>query len=100
MGYAFKTVLGRLVASEIEVEKDFILKILYNSHYDFWDTDDTPMSLDLLSQSLGKGQKRTKDICEILIKENLVEKMPVPFGSFYKIAPMGIEFVEKAKSQI
>lgn len=97
MGY-LETVLGRRVSAEIDAQKDMILKVLYESYYNFFNTKDppTPMSLRLLAQSIGLDKKRTRDICTLLIEEKLIDSMPPPYEKFYHITPRGIEFVEKA----
>jgi len=92
-----ETVLGRRVTHEIDAEKDMILKALYESYHNFFNTKDppTPMSLRLLAQSIGLTKDRTKVVCKLLIKKSLLKSMPPPYDEFYHITPEGIEFVEK-----
>lgn len=92
-----ETVLGRRVRHEIDVEKDMILKVLYETYFSFFETKDppTPMSLRLLAQSIGHDKRRTRVVCNLLKKEGLIRPLPPPYEEFYHITDEGIELVEK-----
>jgi len=95
MAYYYRTPLGRLVQSELELHAHYVLKALYDSHYALFGDPDIPMSLRLLSEAVGLSHRLTRDACDLFISRGLVRKSEVP-GDFYFITPEGIVYVEQS----
>lgn len=95
MAYYYRTPIGRLVQSELELHAHYVLKALYDVHYSLFGDPEVPMSLRLLSESVDLPARRIKDACKYLIEKKLISKINVP-GDFYLITPTGIEYVEES----
>jgi predicted transcriptional regulator len=107
MAYYLKTPIGRDLPIGLDLnnphpaalrayQRDSILKALYDDHYAIFSDGETPTSLRLLAEGVGMDQRRTRDICDVLSSEGLVEQIPIGAQRYYKITSRGIEFVETA----
>jgi len=83
-----------MVINNFETDENRILKILYDTHYNIYNEEEIPTSLRLLSRAAGLDEKRTRDICENLSNENLIDKVKVGDLFYYKINSFGIKVIE------
>jgi predicted transcriptional regulator len=79
----------------MEFEKDAALYQLYQFHYNVFNPKDVPMNLKKLSHAIRLSEKRTKDVCELLEKEDHIKKILLPHAVFYRITAKGVKFIEK-----
>ena len=93
------THIGRQVDNWWEYDKDLILKILYDTHRDFF-ADNLPLRFERIVERADLDSQKVKDICEKLVNENFISKEEIGENIFYKITPEGIEFVEKQMSKV
>lgn len=82
--------------SSFEMQQWNVLKYLYDTHYELFNTDDTPVSLRILSQDLAIGKRRTLDILKSLKDDDKIELFDGRDIDkiFARITPKGIKAVE------
>jgi len=76
-------------------QRNEVLKVLYDLHNNIFNADDVPSSLRLLSQDTGIKERRLKDICGLLEKEELIQIIRIGEKMYTRIKPRGVEKVEK-----
>lgn len=85
-----------LVAKKAQ-EKE-ILSHLYQFYYHILNPARVPMSLEQLRRAVGLSARRIKNICDILIEDELIERIVVigfPDAVFYRITDKGRRHVKK-----
>ena len=89
------TALKRDVSNMWDVEKDKVLRYLYDAHENALNYDDTPILTVRIADDVDVAVRDTTDILRRLAQENLVEVIEAA-GTFYRISPAGVEYVERA----
>ena len=89
-----KSVLEREVDNSWDLNKDRILRYLYDLHENPFNYDDTPTQAVRLGDELQLSTRDANNILRLLVGEGLVEEINAA-GTFYRISPKGIETVER-----
>jgi len=78
-----------------QVQESAVLKYLYDIHYQVFNTDDTPVSLRIISKDMAMDKQRTLDILKSLEAEDKIELVGRDINdTFTRIIPKGIKAVE------
>lgn len=78
-----------------EKEEWAVLNYLYDIHYELFNTDDTPVSLRIVSKDMAIDKQRTFDILKSLKAEDKIELVGKDINdTFARIVPKGIKAVE------
>lgn len=75
--------------------QDDVLRLLYEFHNNIFNPRDIPLSLESLSDAIGFDKSEVKEMCEGLVENFLIKKIPFLSGPFYKITETGIAHIEK-----
>lgn len=78
-----------------QMQERTVLKYLYDIHYEVFSTDDTPVSLRIISKDMAINKQRTLDILKSLKAEDKIELVGKDINdTFARIIAKGIRTVE------
>ena len=88
------TILGRETDNMWDIEKDSVLKYLYDYHTNPFNFEDTPLLAIKIADDLDLALSKVEDILKRLVSEGLVDLIEAG-NKYYSISSKGVEAVEQ-----